>query len=766
MPAVGKVNAVRDFLIWFTGTRLCVFLSWYGRKLMRALGDVWICAYAFIAVVLLNVAIPRTAQGIELGNALINFPPSKQILMALALLYCAIGIWIAASTSLTNAARITGKALPFAGRLDSTVPFWFGGLVFLSAIGLVWGNPTYHFGPLNVDAATILNVVALLVLLAIPFAPYSFAVTPKTPRALHGTRLAAHALHEHLANHRTTYEIALIAIGFAISVAVITAGPPVARTLGTWVLVYVAFGFWALWGSRVFIAWPRLVGWPSLWALPIAWALLISNWNDNHEIDGGAYGAPAPARRSFETAVNDWRRTHNCTQQHPCPLRIVAAEGGGLRAAFWTAEIFAQLDKHTTPPLPKFSSTVFAVSSISGGSLGTLAYFAGTKLAENNPKCNPDCFLPAYLGDDHLSPVMAGLVFGNAFQWLWPWSIPQLDRAKAFEANMSQRWIADLGCEDGTNVFEARFPTDMPEFPVLLMNSTNVETGKRFILGTVAKPSDRRQDNTRGVIGIDTYWAFDDQSLRLKSLPARTAVTLSASFPLVTPAGTAYEHDSGGNRGRLWGRLVDGGYFDGTGLVTAYDIANEVRALDKPPAAKVSDTFHVSIVFISNDPSSAAGWENARDDVPDPPNPPSRMLITTNVPDDRQSPNPNLPAHPPWNYEAEAITSGAVNAHWEAAIEYARRQLVAFRKESPEQRIAPCAALFEEKARKGDDFCEISLGLLLRHREDPRPALGWFLSKTSQQLMTEKARCYVDVLKLPQQHPNGLDDCEFPTQLR
>jgi hypothetical protein len=748
---------------------------WYQGKLMQALSDVWICSYAFLGVVLLNVAIPRTSQGTELGTALTGFGPGKQVLMALAVAYCALCIWIAASSSLTNAARVKVAGASRPGRLRSTLPFWFALLVPLSAVGLVSGSDTTDIGSWHVDAATLLNIVALVVFLIIPLAPPRFKGFKNTPKRLHGVRMTAYRVHGHLTARRTRYEIVLTVLGAAIFAACVFGGVNVARTLSTWVVAYVAVGFWALWGSRVFIAWPRLCGWPSFWALPIALALLFSNWNDNHEIDGGDYGAAVTPLPSFEETLDRWRAGHcapNTSKtgkapKTPCVLRIVAAEGGGLRAAFWTAAVFQALDQQTAG---SFSKSVFAVSSISGGSLGTVAYYGGRELRRT--ECDPSAFVPRYLGDDHLSPVMAGLVFGNALQWFLPVRIPALDRARAFESNMEARWDADLdpGCDRTHNLFDDRFPGDgPPRYPVLFMNSTNVETGKRFILAPVAKPNDgfAKGADRNGVIGVDTYWAFDpSSSLRLRSLPTRTAVTLSASFPLITPAGTAYQHDADGRGGRLWGRLVDGGYFDGTGLATAYDIARDIADRDK------DKTLRITIVFISNDPASAAGWENARDDIPAPLDPPSRLLVTSDITNRLlETPEPALPAYPPWGYEVQAIAGATVAAHWEEAIENARRRLVAFRTGpldvDPHHRLAGCVALFEPGAPPGNQFCEIALGALLRGAHDPRPALGWWLSKNSQDDMSSAARCYATTFARGVSDPNAIyDACRIQRQLR
>ncbi len=60
-----------------------------------------------------------------------------------------------------------GRRVPAA--LTSVLPLWFALLKMLSSIGLVTGNPTLAIGTWNVDVATLLNVLAIAILLYIPF---------------------------------------------------------------------------------------------------------------------------------------------------------------------------------------------------------------------------------------------------------------------------------------------------------------------------------------------------------------------------------------------------------------------------------------------------------------------------------------------------------------------------------------------------------------------------------------------------------------------
>src|SRR5262249_7462795 len=63
---------------------------------------------------------------------------------------------------------------------------------------------------------------------------------------------------------------------------------------------------------------------------------------------GGGGGRPRPGRRSY----------------------LGAAEGGGIRAAYWTALELASLHELD----PEFDRSTFAISGISGGSVGATVY--------------------------------------------------------------------------------------------------------------------------------------------------------------------------------------------------------------------------------------------------------------------------------------------------------------------------------------------------------------------------------------------------------
>src|SRR5262249_9224241 len=95
--------------------------------------------------------------------------------------------------------------------------------------------------------------------------------------------------------------------------------------------------------------------------------------------------------------------------------------------------------------------------------------------------------------------------------------------------------------------------------PTLLLNSTHVETGRRYIATSLLGDSDPQRSPFQDAGDmLDTLQA---------DLPLSTAVHNSARFTYVSPAGHMDRGD-----GEERGRVVDGGYFENSGLTTLGEI--------------------------------------------------------------------------------------------------------------------------------------------------------------------------------------------------
>jgi hypothetical protein len=97
--------------------------------------------------------------------------------------------------------------------------------------------------------------------------------------------------------------------------------------------------------------------------------------------------------------------------------------------------------------------------------------------------------------------------------------------------------------------------------------------------------------------------AIDGRAALGVGVPLSTAVHLSARFTYVSPAGTARNHAIPGESSAAWMRLVDGGYFENSGTVTAHELLVAVQALlgaqDADPAVARLRPF---VIHISNEP--------------------------------------------------------------------------------------------------------------------------------------------------------------------
>ncbi len=114
------------------------------------------------------------------------------------------------------------------------------------------------------------------------------------------------------------------------------------------------------------------------------------------------------------SAFSAWLKARNTGQDH-YPVFILAAQGGGIYAASSTAAFLASMQDHC----PTFASHVFAISAVSGGSVGASLFNAALAEAPSGSATGCTGFmkqgpltqrLQAITQDDHMSPVIAYLL--------------------------------------------------------------------------------------------------------------------------------------------------------------------------------------------------------------------------------------------------------------------------------------------------------------------------------------------------------------------
>ncbi|MEZ5776173.1 MAG: hypothetical protein R3D33_16140 [Hyphomicrobiaceae bacterium] len=318
--------------------------------------------------------------------------------------------------------------------------------------------------------------------------------------------------------------------------------------------------------------------------------------NDNHRIRTLKEAfIPLP---SATKAFRDWYesrpdRAYFASRGEPYPVYIVAAEGGGLYAAQHAALTLARLQDRC----PGFAQHVFAISGVSGGSLGA-AIFSSLARARAEPVAEPACAFGEqppgwyelrtnqFLGRDFLSPLAAATLFPDFMQRFVPWPFQAFSRANALENAFEEAWDTTV-MESGGNPFAESYYQHWQSkgiAPALVLNATHVETGSRVLIAPFRfyKESTVRLPVLNSIIRAD---------LRLS-----TAVGISARYPWLLPAATW-------RRGREEYRFVDGGYFESSGIDTSLDLVNiledELKSLSE--AGLPGYNVKINLVILSPD---------------------------------------------------------------------------------------------------------------------------------------------------------------------
>ncbi len=282
------------------------------------------------------------------------------------------------------------------------------------------------------------------------------------------------------------------------------------------------------------------------------------------------------------------------------PYIVVTASGGGIRAAEWTAQLMAQMEKrfawdrqlkskHYT-----FHDHLLLASGVSGGSVGLMPYlleytadakewFPNKEGLQVRITSAPAC--------SSLEGVAWGLAYYDLYRLLLTIRLPvpsglsaggnDPDRTWALTQAMNRNLndIRHCVAKDQRQLLEGLPPIKdalqmtlgaaaaqaaSGQFPAFTFNTTAAETGGRFLLSDYWVPAAEPD-----VIPADSFlqvYAKPNAAGQFADMPLVTAARLSATFPVVSSA-TRIPADFAQHAYHF----VDGGYYDNDGTSSAIE---------------------------------------------------------------------------------------------------------------------------------------------------------------------------------------------------
>mgnify|MGYP002401065095 FL=1 len=247
---------------------------------------------------------------------------------------------------------------------------------------------------------------------------------------------------------------------------------------------------------------------------------------------------------------------------------FVAAEGGGIRAAYWTAAVMSQLRGTCAV------DAVALASGVSGGSVG-LAVLRATPVGE---------------GSDAVWDLGGAAALGQAVDGL-------LVRDLAYSVT-GVPGLVDGAWLDRAGLMETAWETSLPGLAAdfyapasgglrapLVLNATDANTGCRVLATHLRLDRPRLERcgestaplaNSRDLRDYlaDSARPLGDGDRCLPGIRLSSAAMASARFPYVTPSGVV-----GPCREAAATQLIDGGYAEGSGLGSLIDLAPRLLAV-------------------------------------------------------------------------------------------------------------------------------------------------------------------------------------------
>jgi|GEM_PF-2481924 len=266
---------------------------------------------------------------------------------------------------------------------------------------------------------------------------------------------------------------------------------------------------------------------------------------------------------------------------------IVVAPGGGIHAAAWTGTVLAGLHERFGS---KFEDSLYLISAVSGGSVGTMFYLDHFKplVAYNTDDSASSKNSSSQKGEELLNDkyqkgfksirrrsststlesLFWGLTYPDTVRFAFNRWIT-VDRGDVQESLWKVRLDSELN-EVGPTLMEWHKDAAQGLMPYVIFNATETESGRRVLFSTHPElRSSKAEDNTDSQSKPKNFLELSNGKV---DIPITTAVRLSATFPYISPASRPSPHAK-----INLGHIVDGGYADNDGLLSAIEVIDALN---------------------------------------------------------------------------------------------------------------------------------------------------------------------------------------------
>ena len=299
-----------------------------------------------------------------------------------------------------------------------------------------------------------------------------------------------------------------------------------------------------------------------------------------------------------------------CTSKLPCNLIVVTATGGGIHASVWTATVLSKIEEaiaaETIHPSAKslHEQLVFA-STVSGGSLGFASFlheylgpapFTFEPLATDR-SASFEVRMRRAAGCSTLEAIAWGLEYSDFLHLTLP--LPpshKYDRGNALEVASARNYTEkkcgehplpqgseQLPSVEDINHFSLASLPPSATFPAFTLNTTEVETGERFLLANYYNGEASKDWPPLAESFLHAFPGTD--------IGVLTAARLSATYPYVSPAARV---DDRIISSPITPHFADGGYFDNDGIASMVEFLSSAF----PGSGKPRDGGKVRILLI------------------------------------------------------------------------------------------------------------------------------------------------------------------------